>query len=158
MPQSPEPPDLLEAIIGVAPGSALSQLRALRPEIVRHTQGSHDVLLSPVEPGGLPLAERALVAARVAELSGHAELARHYRKLIADRGAPPPSLRLDTILDHVEQVTTSPAAALPEHIQKLRDVGLNERDIVALTQIVAFVSYQVRVAVGLSLLAREKAA
>ena len=124
MPQPPESADLLETIIGVAPGSALSQLRAQRPDIVRHTQGSHDVLLSPSDPGGLSLAERALVAARVAELSGHAGLTRHYRSLLAERGDPPQSQRQDTILRHVERVTTAPGTALPGHIDALRAAGL----------------------------------
>jgi uncharacterized protein YciW len=158
MPQPPESADLLETIIGVAPGSAISQLRAQRPDIVRHTQGSHDVLLSPADPGGLSLAERALVAARVAELSGHPGLTRHYRSLLAERGDPPHSQRQDTIVHHVEQVTTAPGTALPTHIDALRAAGLSARDIVALTQIVAFVSYQVRAAVGLALLAKEQAA
>ncbi len=158
MPQPLDPIDLLETIIGVAPDSALSQLRAQRPDIVRHTQGSHDVLLSPADPGGLSLAERALVAARVAELSGHVALAGHYRSLLAERGEPPHSERQDTILRHVARVTTAPGTAVPLHIDTLRAIGLEARDIVALTQIVAFVSYQVRAATGLALLAGGKAA
>ena len=167
MPQLPDSADLLDTIIGAAPGSSLSQLRAQRPDIVRHTQGSHDVLLSPADPGGLSLAERALVAARVAELSGHANLARHYRRLLAERGDSPHgerldtiphSERLDTILGHMEGVTVAPGTALPAHIEALRAVGLDARDIVALTQIVAFVSYQVRAATGLALLVQEAAA
>jgi len=146
-------PDLLESIIGVAPDSALSRLRAVRPDIVRHTQGSHDVLLSPADPGGLSLPERALIAARVAEASGHAALTRHYRSLLTERGKPPPDQRLDTIQQHVERVATAPGTARPAHIEALLACGLTARDIVALTQIVAFVSYQVRAAVGLGLLA-----
>lgn len=158
MPQPPDSADLLEAIIGVAPGTALSQLRGQRPDIVRHTQGSHDVLLSPADPGGLSLAERALVAARVAELSGHAGLTRHYRSLLAERGDPPQGQRQDRILLHVERVTTAPGTARSGHIDALRAAGLSAQDIVALTQIVAFVSYQVRAAVGLALLAEGGAA
>jgi uncharacterized protein YciW len=154
----PQTPDLLDSILGVAADSALSQLRAQRPDIVRHTQGSHDVLLSPADPGGLSPAERALVAARVAELSGHGGLAGHYRSLLAERGDPPHSERLDAILRHVSRVTTAPGTALPAHIDTLRAVGLDVRDVVALTQIVAFVSYQVRAAAGLALLAQEKTA
>jgi uncharacterized protein YciW len=158
MPQPSQPADLLDAVIGVAPGSALSQLRAQRPAIVRHTQGSYDVLLSPADPGGLSPAERALVAAHVAELSGHAGLAGHYRSLLAQRGEPPYNQRQDTILRHVARVTAAPGSALPEHIDTLQAAGLDARDIVALTQIVAFVSYQVRAATGLALLAGGKAA
>jgi len=156
MTQLPETADLLESIIGVAPGSALSQLRAQRPDIVRHTQGSHDVLLSPVDPGGLSPAERALVAVRVAEISAHVGLAGHYRSLLAERGGPPHGERANTILRHVACVTAAPGTASHEHIDTLRAVGLDARDIVALTQVVAFVSYQVRAATGLALLAQEK--
>ncbi|HTW72178.1 MAG TPA: hypothetical protein VME47_20015 [Acetobacteraceae bacterium] len=151
-------PDLLERIIGVPPNSPLSRLRALRPDIVRHTQGSHDVLLCPADPGGLPLQERALIAARVAEASGHVALTRHYRQLLAERGDPPQSRRLDAILQHADRVATAPRTAQPAHIEALRAVGLSARDIVALTQVVAFVSYQVRAAVGLALLAEGHAA
>ncbi|HEY1936018.1 MAG TPA: hypothetical protein VGG99_28765 [Acetobacteraceae bacterium] len=149
------PPDLLDTIIGAAPDSPVSVLRAQRPDIVRHTQGSHDVLLCPANPGGLSLAERALIALRTAELSGHAALATHYQNLLVRRGNPAAGRRLDTILAHVTLVTTAPRSATPAGIDALRGVGLGPTDIVALTQIVAFVSYQVRAAVGLGLLAQE---
>jgi uncharacterized protein YciW len=129
--------DLMNAIIGATPGSALADLRAQRPDILRHTQGSHEVLLSPDDPGGLSLAERALVAHRVAELSGHAALTNHYQALLGARSMPPPSPRTTAILAHAERLTTTPGA---------------------LAQLVAFVAYQVRAAIGLSLLAQEKAA
>ena len=83
MPKPPESADLLETIIGVAPGSAISQLRAQRPEIVRHTQGSHDVLLSPADPGGLSLAERALVARTRGGIVRPCGAGAHYRSLLA---------------------------------------------------------------------------
>ena len=145
-------------IIGAAPDSPISRLRAQRPDIVRHTQGSHDVLLCPDDPGGLSLSERATIALRTAELSGHAALAAHYQNLLARRGDPPAGQRADTILAHVTLVTTAPRTATPAHIAALRNAGLSPTDIVALTQIVAFVSYQVRAAAGLGLLARESAA
>jgi uncharacterized protein YciW len=151
----PPSSDLLDSIIGVAPDSALSKLRALRPDIVRHTQGSHDVLLFSADPGGLSLSERAMIAARVADLSGHSALTMHYRALCVQRGDPPAGSRRDTIMRHVDRVTTAPGTAQPAHIAALQDLGLSGRDVVALTQIIAFVSYQVRAAAGLALLAQE---
>jgi uncharacterized protein YciW len=150
--------DLLNAIVGVAPGSALAALRAQRPDILRHTQGSHDVLVSPADPGGLSLAERASVARRVAELSGHAALTRHYQALVDARGGAPAGARCAAILAHAERLAVAPGSATKLHLAALEAVGLHARDIVALAQLVAFVAYQVRVAVGLSLLAQEKAA
>jgi len=152
-----QPTDLLESIIGVATDSPLARLRALRADIVGHTQASYEVLLCPADPGGLSLSERTVIALRTAELSGHAALAAHYRDLLAKRGGPPPGTRLETILAHVRLVTTDPRSAASSNIVALRGVGLSPRDIVALTQIVAFISYQVRTAVGLGLLAHEMA-
>jgi uncharacterized protein YciW len=149
--------DLLQAVIGVEPDSPLARLRALRPDIVRHTQGSYDALLYPADPGGLSESERATIALRTAELSGHAALAAHYRDLLAQRGGPPPSARGQTIRDHVSLVTKNPRGATQSNIAALHGVGLSPRDIVALTQIVAFVSYQARAAIGLGLLAQEMA-
>jgi uncharacterized protein YciW len=144
--------DLLSRSTGDVPA------RAERPEIVRHTQGSHDVLLDPADPGGLSPAERAWIAERVAALSGHAALAAHYAALLRARD-PAFSVndRRSVILDHVTRVTTAPASATQAHIDALRSIGLTPRDIVALTQIVAFVAYQVRAAAGLALLARGPA-
>jgi uncharacterized protein YciW len=150
--------DLLNEIVGAAPGSALAALRGQRPEILRHSQGSYDVLLTPADPGGLTLAERALVARRVAELSGHAALTAHYQALVAAREEPPAGARHDAILAHAARLATAPGTATKAHLAALDAVGLSARDIVALAQLVAFVAYQVRAAVGLSLLAQEKAA
>ena len=150
--------DLMNEIVGATPGSTLAALRAQRPEILRHSQGSYDVLLTPADPGGLTLAERALVARRVAELSGHAALAAHYQALLAGRAEPPADTRRDAILAHAELLATAPGSATKAHLAALEAVGLSARDIVALAQLVAFVAYQVRAAIGLSLLAQEKAA
>jgi uncharacterized protein YciW len=147
--------DLLNAIVGAPPGSPLAVLRAQRGEILRHTQGSHDVLLSPDDPGGLSLAERALVARRVAEFSTHAALTAHYQALLDARGTPAAEPRTAAILAHAERLATAPGSATKAHLAALTAVGLAPRDIVALAQLVAFVAYQVRVAVGLSLLAQD---
>jgi uncharacterized protein YciW len=159
MEEASGPADVIETIIGVAPGSALARLRAERPEMMHHTQGSHDALMTPAEPGGLSPGERALIASRVAELAGHAGLAEHYRGLVNRRGAElAPSPRLALILDHVARVTTAPGSATKAHLDALRGAGLAAKDIVTLSQIIAFVSYQVRLAAGLALLAQEKSA
>jgi len=149
--------DLMNTLLGIAEGSALAELRTQRPEVLRHTQGSHDVLLCPEDPGGLSLAERALVAQRVAALSGHAALATYYQGLVEARGVVAPARR-EALLAHASLLATSPGRATPDNLTALRAVGLSERDMVALSQLIAFVSYQVRAAVGLALLAREKVA
>src|SRR5260221_3568691 len=59
-PTAPEPPDVIDAVLGIAAGSPLAELRRHRPDFVRYTQGSHDVLLEPADPAGVSLLERAL--------------------------------------------------------------------------------------------------
>jgi uncharacterized protein YciW len=63
--------------------------------------------------------------------------------------------RLVAILDHVAVVTTAPGSASQARLDALRDAGLAPRDIVTIAQVVAFVSYQVRVVAGLRALAQE---
>jgi uncharacterized protein YciW len=153
--------DVIDAMLDDAPGAAVRQQR---PDFVRYSQGSYDVLIVPQNPGGLSLTERAAAAWRIATLNGDAGLTAHYRGLvpaatmsILSEGTPLPP-RLATILAHVERVATAPGAAAPEHLRALEAVGLSARDIVALSQLIAFVSYQVRVLAGMRLLIGEQAA
>lgn len=144
--------DVIDDALGLAPDSAVATLRRQRPDFVRYTQGSHDVLLAPPDPGGLSLHERAAIALRVASLEhDQALMARYQARLDAVGGAPP--TRLAAILDHVALVVATPREATQARLDALRVLGLSPRDIVALTQIVAFVSYQVRVIAGLRALA-----
>ncbi len=50
------PEDLVEDILGIAPGSPLAELRRRRPEALRHAEGAYRELLMPnpkkKRPGG----------------------------------------------------------------------------------------------------------
>ena len=59
---------------------------------------------------------------------------------------------LAALLVHAELLTTKPAAASPADLQALRDVGLDETDIVTASQLIGFVNYQPRAVAGLALL------
>ena len=109
---------------------------------------------------GLYGAYAVMIALRVAEQAGHAGLAMHYRGLLEARepglgSAPSPRLRL--ILDHAAMVAATPGKATCADITRLEAAGLSARDIVALSQLIAFVSYQVRAAFGLALLKESMA-
>jgi CMD domain protein len=152
--------DIVDVAAGLAPDSAVAALRRQRDVFVRHTQGSHDVLIAPREPGGVSLVERAAAALRVASIECDAGLTAHYRERLREIGADVAAIeaaqvapRLAAILRHVALVTTAPGSAAQANLDALRDAGLTPRDIVALAQIVAFVSYQVRVVAGLRALA-----
>jgi uncharacterized protein YciW len=131
-------------------------LRRRREDYVRYSQGSYDVLIRPSEPGGLSLPERAAAALRVAEVNNDTALTAHYRALLPDPSSSSP--RLTAILAHVELVACTPREATSAHLAALEHVGLTARDIVVLSQLIAFVSYQTRVLTGLSLLQAGSAA
>jgi CMD domain protein len=163
--------DVVDATVGLSVASPVAVLRRQREAFVRHSQGSHDVLIAPADPAGVSLVERAAVALRVASLEQDAILVAHYRARLSAIGAdqsviaageggaaPGLSPRLAAVLEHVSVVTTAPGTATRARLDALRDVGLAPRDIVTITQIVAFVSYQVRVVAGLRALVRETAA
>jgi uncharacterized protein YciW len=146
--------DVVDEVGGLSP--ELRQLRQQRPDFVTLTQGSYDVLVTPRDPAGVSLGERAACALRVAELHQDAALAAHYRarlQQVASDGEESP--RLPAMLRHVDLITPTPDRATAADIAALQAAGLSERDIVILTQLVAFVSYQTRVLFGLQLLAGE---
>jgi uncharacterized protein YciW len=60
--------------------------------------------------------------------------------------------RLAAILRHVDLVTLTPKQATRVNIEALSAAGLDDRDIVALAGLIAFVNYQVLVVAGLKML------
>ena len=152
---------------GVQPDSGLADVLAGRADILALTQATHDALLRPRDAGGLGRAERAALACRIALLNDEPALARHYRELLRQTGAAENNLRLadpacqaDAVDDrrlaalvrHVDKVTRTPRDATRADIEALKNVGVAEADVVRLSQLIAFVNYQVRVVAGLRLL------
>lgn len=159
---------VISRLAGIEPGSALAGVLAERREIFERSQASHDALLTPHDPGGLSRALRAALAARSAAMHGAEESADHYRALFeADPGATPELRRLcdpaelpqegdrwlAAVVRHADLLTLRPQDSGAEEIEALRAGGVVEEDIVRLTQLAGFVSYQVRMVATLRLLA-----
>jgi uncharacterized protein YciW len=165
-----EPDDLIESILGIAPDSPLGELRRRRPEALRHAQGAYRELLLPEEPGNVTHVERAALALRVALREGDAALADRFRALLERAGASeaimlaeelsdaPLEGRLAALLRYTDRVATRPGDVGQDDIDTLSTLGLTPRDIVAITQLVAFVPYQTRLLAGLRAMQQEKAA
>ena len=110
--------------------------------------------------------ERLATALRVAHLHAAAAAVMHYRRLLVNAGGSPeivaaaapdqldPALpvRLRAMLRHAHLLATQPRWARPDHLQELADAGLTTTEIVTLSQVIAFVSFQVRLLAGLELL------
>jgi uncharacterized protein YciW len=146
----PSDNDVIDRAAGLAPGDALHTARRFRTKVVEATQASHDALLEqPVD--GLSTADRLRVAAHVCAIARATTLAKHYEARLAahpDRDAAPcPALA--AMLVFGAALTTDPRQGDRAAIDALRRAGLGDPAIVALAQLIAFLSYQLRVVAGL---------
>jgi uncharacterized peroxidase-related enzyme len=141
--------DVIDAAAGLAPGSALHAARRFRATVVEATQASHDALLyEPVD--GLSTADRLRVAVHCCEAAQAPQLAAHYRALLAQQPAQEAaSAALPAMQDWAGLLTTDPRRGDRAALHGLRTAGLPDAAIVALAQLVAFLSYQTRVVAGL---------
>ena len=65
--------------------------------------------------------------------------------------------RLSAALEHAHFLVFHPRDACPQTLEALRSAGWSTTDVVTLSQIVAFLTFQIRVAAGLRALAASKA-
>lgn len=145
--------DVIDLAAGLAPGDPLHAARRFRAKVVEATQASHDALLmQPVT--GLSTADRLRVAVHVCTVADAKTLASHYAGLLAsaaDKGASP-SPALPAMLQFAETLTHDPRLGDSPALAALEIAGLHDAAIVALAQLVAFLSYQLRVVAGLQAL------
>ncbi|MBQ12158.1 MAG: hypothetical protein CMJ45_11490 [Planctomyces sp.] len=159
--------DIFKSVVaeaaGISANHPLASVLAGRDEVMQLTQASHDAALKPEPPGGLSHSERAALACRMARLNDEGILAKHYEAMIPEGSEPlfmadPVFIggddnRAKAILRHTDLVTTNPKQASESDISALRSAGIPEPDIVRLSELIAFVGYQVRVVKGLRLMA-----
>jgi CMD domain protein len=191
--------DVIDALVGITPGSPLDAIRARRPEARAHAQATYRALFEPEAPGNISAQERFAVGSFVAGLHGATAIAASYAARLAESGAVPalkdavdvaiaeartngpygrypagPLSREDTAglsyrvgaairrelgprlaaaFEHVHMLVFHPRDAAPAALQALLDAGWSTTDIVTLSQIVAFLSFQIRVVTGLRILA-----
>ncbi|MCW8087169.1 CMD domain-containing protein [Sabulicella glaciei] len=136
--------DVVDEIAGIAEGSTLHALRAMRPDVRAATSGSEEAIFRG--PSGLSEGERHAVAAHVARLHGDARLEARHAALAEE------SPRLDAMRRFADLLTLRTDQANPQAIRALEQAGLAPRDIVMLAQLVAFIAYATRMATALDLL------
>jgi CMD domain protein len=199
----PSAPDVIDRLVGIAPGSHLDQIRAQREQARTNAQQSYLSLFAPTPPvfGNFEISDRFAVAAFVAGLHGQAEVARFYAGALAGQGAragvaqaiaielergaaegpygsypagplsaedtagpsyavsdaqrPVLGERLSAGLAHAHLLVFHPRDASPAALQSLLDAGWSSTEIVTLSQLVAFLAFQIRVVTGLRALAQR---
>lgn len=150
----------LHRLAGLNPDGEAAQALAARADLLSLTDATAQAVLAPREPGGLSHHQRQALAARIALLHQEPALAALHRQALpaavealadpAFEGGEDPRWR--ALLAHVDRVTLSPRDASGEDIAALREAGWAEADIVRLSELVAFLSYQIRLLAGLRLL------
>ncbi len=185
-------PDVIDLLVGIAPGSHLDRLRAQRVQARDNAQASYLALFHPAEPVDISLLERYAVAVFVAGLHRQPAVTAFYRaglaaqpslRLMLDaeiaRGAtagpyghyPAGPLsaedkdgptftaitdvgpRLAAALGHSHMLVFHPRDASADALRKLEAAAWSATGIVTLSQLVAFLSFQIRVIIGLRALA-----
>ena len=195
--------DVIDALVGIAPGSSMDAIRARRPEARAHAQATYRALFTPALPGNISAQERFAIGVFVAGLHEATAITAGYAGRLADRGAsaalkeaieaaikeaktrgpygsyPAGPLsqedssglvyrvgavtrravgpRLAAAFEHAHMLVFHPRDAAPAALQALLDAGWSTTDIVTLSQIVAFLSFQIRVIAGLRVLAAHPA-
>lgn len=80
--------DVIDTLVGIAPGSKLDAIRAQRSEARKHAQASYASLFEPKDQGSVTADERHAIAAFVAGLHGEPKTSAFYAaKLPAALGA-----------------------------------------------------------------------
>lgn len=155
--------DKMDQIAGLTPEDAIFQARRFRPEFVQGAELCRQSVLLPAEDKGLDRALRTALAQRIAALNADEILVADYAGqlsalnpaedlLAVAGGATDLAEPLATIIRHVDLVTLTPAQAAASDIARLEAAGLDNPQIVALSELIAFVNFQTRVATGLRLL------
>jgi CMD domain protein len=103
--------DVIDALVGITPGSALDQVRARRAVARTHSQESYRVMFAPDDPGEVTLAERLAVGAYVTALHGDAGVAGHYATRLRD--AAPAALAAAVEAAVAETGAKGPTGAFP---------------------------------------------
>jgi uncharacterized protein YciW len=153
----------MDKAAGLSPDDAVYKARRFRPEFVQGAELCRLSVLTPKDGLGLDSALRVALARRMAELNADAVLVADYEEQLnalqptedllgLAHGATDLAEPLATIARHVDLITLSPIKAQASDITRLSDAGLDNPQIVALSELIAFVNFQTRVATGLRLI------
>jgi len=144
--------DLIDQLTQLEQYPAVKAIRHQRDKVVAATAGSYRCLFDPALPG-LSLGERLRVAQTVAQLSGATLLEHHYTHALAgidERIARP--AREAALQRFATLLTQNPVDGDQASIDALGAAGVAPADIITLAQLIAFLTFQVRIVVSLQAL------
>lgn len=158
--------DLIDHVLGLTPPSSTHAARVFRDKVRHGTQASYEALFSPELH--LDLGVRWLVAVYATQLTQAQELHQHYVTQAQQANVPSQWLEavaadqpnaisdpiVQAILIFTRTLTLKPIEGDKAAIQQLEQAGVPTPDCITLSQLIAFLSYQVRLVTGLKAMQR----
>jgi uncharacterized peroxidase-related enzyme len=160
--------DTIDRLAGLQAESPTFATRHEREKVAAATQACEDLLLGNRLDSALTQAERLVLAAEQARVSGVAALEAEYRaraaalgggitaelRTILDQsGARTGNARMDAMLHFVRTLALKPAESDQKALLAIPAAGLSLNDTVLLAQLIGFVAYQARLLVGVQAMA-----
>lgn len=153
--------DLIDTLLKLNPTGSTYRARHFRDNICQSTQTSYETLFG--DQLHLPLQTRWLVALYAAQLTQSHELTHHYLNEAEDTGVTEEALQavlqddldliadptLYAILHFTRTLTLKPIEGDQSALLALENAGITTEDCIALAQLIAFLSYQIRLVTGL---------
>ena len=155
--------DTIDQLAGLEQGSPTFPTRHEREKVALATQACEDLLLGNTLDSALSQAERLVLAAEQARVSGVNVLEAEYRSraqalgtaittelrtILDNAGAQTGNARLDAMLHFVRTLALNPAESDQAALLAIPAAGLSLNDTVLLAQLIGFVAYQARLLVG----------
>lgn len=155
--------DTVDRLAGLAAGNPTHGTRHEREKVALATQACEDLLLGNQLDSTLTQAERLILAAEQARVSGVSVLETEYRaraealdagitaelRSILDKaGTQTGNARMDAMLHFVRTLALNPAQSDQAALLAIPAAGLSLNDTVLLAQLIGFVAYQARLLVG----------
>lgn len=145
----------------VPEGSALAAALTSRESILQMTRQAEEAVLRPADCGCWSHSLRAALASRMARQHALADLADHYRGSIKDSDCLPladpdqdgEAQGQAVLIRFMDGVSQQPREVEAADIAQLQAAGISDADIVKLTELNAFMAYQLRLVAGLALVA-----
>lgn len=155
----------IDILAGLTPNSEMYKIRRERPEFVEGTELSRETVLAPKNGLSISHAVRAALAARMARQIGLDRLAATYDARLEESGATPLLATiasgaepegaddfLRAIVRHADLITGEPRKATREDIERLAAAGLSNPQIIAISELIAFLNYEARIITALAVL------
>ena len=150
--------NVINTTLGISPDDALYELRAFRPNFVIGAEVCRAAVLHPDDDLGLSSDLRYAVAHRAAATGSNSDFLASYpapsRSDLRDlaEGGDPQDRTLAALARHTDLIAKNPSDASKAHLQDLLDAGFSVPQIIALSELLAQVCYEMRIVHGLSLL------